>query len=141
MKTSNEGLSLIKKYEGCKLTAYRCPAGVLTIGYGHTRGVKNGMTITQGIADQLLREDIAPVEKQINDMRLELKQNQFDALVSFIFNLGVGNFNSSTLKKKIIAKASNAEIAAEFKKWTRAGGKVMPGLVKRRAEEAALWTR
>lgn len=139
MKISQDGIDLIKKYEGCKLEAYRCPAGVPTIGYGHTRGVKMGMTITKEIAEKLLIEDIAPIEKILNNMHINFRQGQFDALCSFIFNLGEGNFNRSTLKKKILAGASDKEICAEFEKWVHAGGKVLKGLVKRRAEEAAHW--
>lgn len=139
MTTSGDGLNLIKRYEGCRLKAYKCPAGVWTIGYGHTRGVKDGMTITQAIADQLLIEDVKPCEKAINALGINLRQGQFNALVSFIFNLGTGNFNSSTLKKKIVAGAADREICDEFKKWVKAGGKVMAGLIKRREEEAAMW--
>ena len=140
MKTSNDGIALIKKYEGCKLTAYKCPAGVWTIGYGHTRGVTKGMTITQEIADLLLREDVAPIEKHLNDMRIQWRQGQFDACVSFIFNLGIGNFNTSTLKKRILEGAKkDKEIVSEFKRWNKAGGKVLSGLVRRREEEAATW--
>lgn len=139
MTTSGNGLNLIKRYEGCRLKAYKCPAGVWTIGYGHTRGVKDGMTITQAIADQLLIEDVKHCEKAINALGINLRQGQFDALVSFIFNLGTGNFNSSTLKKKIVAGAADREICDEFKKWVKAGGKVMAGLIKRREEEAAMW--
>ena len=144
MRTSQDGLSLIKKYEGLRLKAYLCPAGVWTIGYGHTRGVTKGMTITEEIADKLLVEDVADAERAINGLNVPLRQGQFDALVSFIFNLGVGNFNASTLKKLILAQAkSDAAIAKEFKKWDKAtvgGRKVsLPGLTKRRAEEAATW--
>lgn len=139
MTTSNDGLALIKKSEGLMLKSYKCPAGVWTVGYGHTRGVKPGMTITQEIADNLLIEDVKPCEKLINGLKLNLRQGQFDALVSFIFNLGEGKFNSSTLKKKILAGAKDEDIVAEFKKWNKGGGKVLPGLVKRREEEARLW--
>ena len=139
MTISNAGLALIKKYEGCQLKAYKCPAGVWTVGVGHTRGVKEGMTITQEIADKLLQEDIAPTEKALNALKINFRQGQFDALVSFIFNLGIGNFNSSTLKKKIVAGAKDEDIAAEFGKWNKAGGKVLAGLTKRREEEAKLW--
>ena len=140
MVTSQKGLDLIKKYEGLRLKAYKCPAGVWTIGYGHTRGVKEGMTITNEIAEKLLKEDVAPVERDLNAMGLRLRQGQFDALVGFVFNLGIGNFNSSTLKKKILAIMElEKEAAAEFKKWNKAGGKELDGLTKRRAEEAALW--
>lgn len=139
MTTSERGLALIKKFEGCRLQAYKCPAGVWTIGWGHTRGVTKGQVISQVDAERMLREDIAPIEQQVNALGINLRQGQFDALVSFIFNLGIGNFNGSTLKKRIVAKADDAIIAAEFKKWNKAGGKVMPGLVRRREEEAALW--
>lgn len=139
MTTSDIGLALIKKFEGCRLQAYKCPAGVWTIGYGHTRGVTKGQVISQVDAERMLREDIAPIERQVNALGINLRQGQFDALVSFIFNLGIGNFNHSTLRKRIFAKADDAIIAAEFKKWNKAGGKVMPGLVRRREEEAALW--
>lgn len=139
MTTSTDGLAIIKKYEGLRLKAYKCPAGVWTIGYGHTRGVTEGMTIDQKIADRLLVEDVRPIEAQINALKLNMRQGQFDALVSFIFNLGEGAFNRSTLKKKILAGAKDSEIAAEFKKWNKAGGKVLPGLVKRREEEAVSW--
>lgn len=141
LKLSDEGLRLIKRHEGCKLVAYKCPAGVWTIGYGHTRGVTEGMTISQGIADKLLQEDVKPIEDMINGVWVSLRQGQFDALVSFIFNLGEGAFNRSTLKKKILAGAPDEEIAAEFKKWNKAGGKVLDGLVKRREEEAAMWMK
>lgn len=139
MTTSNEGLALIKKYEGLRLKAYKCPADVWTIGYGHTRGVTEGMIITEKIANTLLKEDVRPIETELNGLNLNLRQGQFDALVSFIFNLGIGAFNRSTLKKKILSGAPDTEIVAEFKKWNKAGGKVLQGLVKRRAEEAATW--
>lgn len=141
MTISSEGLALIKRFEGCRLKAYKCPAGVLTIGYGHTKGVTAGMTITQSRAEELLREDVAPVERLLNALKINLRQGQFDALVSFIFNLGAGAFGSSTLKKKIVAGAADKDIVAEFRRWTKAGGKVLPGLVQRRDAEAALWMK
>lgn len=139
MFTSQKGIDLIKKYEGCKLKAYKCPAGVPTIGYGRTHGVKMGMTITQAQADAFLKDDIKPLEGVLNAMGINYTQNQFDALSDFIFNLGVGNFNNSTLKKKIIAKASDAEIAEQIIKWVNVGGKPLLGLKKRRVEEANLF--
>ena len=139
MVTSKDGLALIKRYEGLRLKAYKCPAGVWTIGYGHTKGVKPGMTISQETADLYLRADVAPIEKLLNSLKINFRQGQFDALVSWIFNLGSGNFNSSTLKKRVVAGAKDIEIIAEIKKWNKAGGKVLPGLVKRREEEAATW--
>ena len=139
MFTSQNGIDLIKKYEGCKLRAYKCPAGVPTIGYGHTQGVKMGMTITQAQAEAFLKDDIKPLEGVLNAMGINYTQNQFDALSDFIFNLGVGNFNSSTLKKKIIAKASDVEIAEQIIKWVNVGGKPLLGLKKRRVEEANMF--
>ena len=143
MKISSDGLELIKRYEGLRLKAYKCPAGIPTIGYGHTRGVTMGMTITEEIADHLLQEDVAPIEKLLNGMKINFRQGQFDALCSWIFNLGSGSFNSSTLKKKIVAGSPDKEILAEIRKWDKAkvNGKTvaLPGLTKRRAEECAHW--
>lgn len=143
MKISSDGLELIKRYEGLRLKAYKCPAGIPTIGYGHTRGVTMGMTITEEIADRLLQEDVAPIERLLNGMKINFRQGQFDALCSWIFNLGSGSFNSSTLKKKIVAGASDKEILVEIRKWDKAkvNGKTvaLPGLTKRRAEECAHW--
>ena len=100
MKCSQEGLALIKKFEGCKLKAYKCSAGVWTIGYGHTAGVKEGDVISQPEADKLLEEDIAKFEDYVNDnVIVELNEGQFDALVAWTFNLGVGNLRSSTMLK------------------------------------------
>lgn len=139
MFTSQKGIDLIKKYEGCKLTAYKCPAGVPTIGYGHTQSVKMGMTISQAQADAFLKDDIKPLESVLNKMGINYTQNQFDALISWLFNLGVGNFNNSTLKKKILAKASDEEITDQIVKWVNAGGKPLLGLKRRRVEEANLF--
>jgi lysozyme len=139
MTTSQKGVDLIKKYEGCKLSAYLCPAGVPTIGYGRTQGVKMGMTITQAQAEAFLKADIKPLESVLNKMGINYTQNQFDAIISWLFNLGVGNFSSSTLKKKILAKASDVEITDQITKWVNAGGKPVLGLKKRRVEEANLF--
>lgn len=139
MKISQKGIDLIKGFEGCKLYAYRDSVGVATIGYGHTKGVKMGMSITQQQAEDFLKQDLEPAEKKLNGMCINFKQNQFDALCSFIFNLGSGNFDSSTLRKKIIAKASDEEIASEFVRWVNAGGKPLLGLKRRRAAEANMF--
>lgn len=141
---SKKGIDLIKKYEGLKLTAYRCPAGLLTIGYGHTGDdVKPGMTINKEFAEILLKEDLKVFEKAINDLvKVELTQNQFDALISFIYNVGTGNFKKSILLRLINEKKFN-EVSNEFMKWTKArqpgGFKELPGLVKRRTEEKKLF--
>lgn len=143
MKISDEGLELIKKYESLKLQAYVCPAGKWTIGYGHTQGVKKGQVITARQAEDFLHADIAPIERLLNNMHINFRQGQFDALCSFIFNVGVGNFGTSTLKKRIVSGASDEEIISALKMWNKAtvnGKKVtLSGLVKRRAEEAASW--
>lgn len=139
MKISQKGIDLIKKYEGCKLYAYRDSVGVATIGYGHTRNVMMGMAITQAQAEAFLREDIAPIEKSLNIMNTNFTQNAFDALCSWIFNLGIGSFNSSTLKKYIVARKSDIEITDQIVRWYNAGGKPLLGLKKRRVEEANMW--
>jgi len=105
MKISQEGLSLIKKFEGCELEAYKCAAGVWTIGYGSTKGVEEGNTITQEEADKLLLDEMEEYEGYINDMvKVDLKQNEFDALVSWVYNLGSSNLSSSTLLQKLSGK-------------------------------------
>ena len=139
MTTSKLGLQLIKDFEGLRLTAYKCPAGVWTIGYGHTKGVKQGMVIDQARADDLLIEDVAPIERQLNALNINFRQEQFDALVSWIFNLGAGNFIGSTLYKKIGNDAPDEEIAAEFVRWVKAGGHPLVGLMKRRVAEANMF--
>lgn len=139
MKLSTNGLQLIKKFEGCKLKAYKCPAGIWTIGYGSTGPhVEEGKVITQQVADNLLFEDVERFERQIDSLKLPLKQNQFDALVSFSFNLGFGSLLKSTLLKKI--KAGDFKQAKlEFLKWNKAGGKELAGLTKRREAESKLF--
>lgn len=139
MTTSKTGLALIAAHEGLKLKAYLCPAGVPTIGYGHTKGVRMGDTITPDQADKFLREDSADAEKAVNAQNLKINQNQYDALVSFTFNVGVGNFGKSTLLKKVKANADDPAIRNEFARWNKGGGKVLPGLTRRRKEEADLY--
>jgi lysozyme len=140
MKTSPNGIALLKAHEGLRLTAYRCPAGVLTIGYGHTGAdVSDGKTITPTEAEQLLRDDLQWAEKTVAEALPDSNQNQFDALVSFVYNVGAGAFKTSTLLRKAKACANDPTIRAEFAKWNKGGGKVLPGLVKRRAAEATLY--
>ena len=139
MTTSKLGLQLIKDFEGLRLDAYKCPAGVWTIGYGHTKGVKQGMVIDQARADDLMIEDVAPCERELNALCINFRQEQFDALVSWMFNLGAGNFLASTLKKKICNDAPDEEIAAEIIRWTKAGGHPLVGLMKRRVAEANMF--
>jgi len=139
MEISQTGIDLIKKYEGCKLFAYRDSVGVATIGYGHTNGVYMGMAITQKQADEMLKEDIAPIEKMLNGMGINFRQGQFDALCSWIFNLGIGKFNSSTMKRYIVAKKVDMDITDQMVKWYYAGGKPLLGLKRRRCAEANMW--
>lgn len=139
MKTSDNGLQLIRSFEGCVLKAYKCPAGVWTIGYGHTKGVTPGDRISQAMAEELLQEDIAPIEKILNEKFPGLKQGQFDALVSFVFNLGWTAFSSSTLCKRILMKASDQAVCEQLLRWFYANKKPLVGLMKRRVAEANLW--
>ncbi|BEO21356.1 lysozyme (plasmid) [Serratia marcescens] len=139
MKISIKGLDLIKEFEGLRLQAYKCPADRWTIGYGHTAGVGPDDIITEEQAILLLCQDVAASERAVNQyVHVPLTQNQFDALVSFVFNLGVGNFRTSTLLKKLNADDDDGA-AQEFGRWIHAGGKALPGLVRRREAERALF--
>ena len=139
MKISLEGLSLIKKFEGCRLEAYYCSGGVLTIGYGHTGGVKESDTITQEEAEKLLRADVFKFEEYVEDnVMVELDQSQFDALVAWTFNLGPGNLRESTMLKRL-NEADYASVPSEMKRWNKAGGKTLDGLIRRRNAEALLF--
>ena len=139
MTLSDKGVALIREFEGCKLNAYLCPAGKWTIGYGHTKGVRQGMTITQQQADDYLRQDIAPIEKLLNVMGINFRQEQFDALVSWIFNLGEGNFRSSTMTKYIMSDKADEDITDQMIRWINAAGRPLLGLKRRRVAEANLW--
>lgn len=138
-------LSIIKKYEGLKLEAYICPAGVPTIGFGSTfypdgRRVKLGDKITLQEAESILLHDIKRFEKEVrNSVKIEITNNQLSALISFTYNVGASAFRKSTLLKKVNANPIDLTIHNEFMRWTRSGGKVLPGLVKRRAEESKLY--
>ena len=140
MKTSQKGIELIKKHESKRLTAYLCPSGVPTIGYGHTRNVQMGKTITDADADRLLEEDLSYTESVVGRLvKKPLTQNQFDALVSFVFNVGEGNFAGSTLLTIINRDPNNIGIKPQFERWIYGSGQVLPGLVTRRRDEAALY--
>jgi lysozyme len=139
MTTSRKGLQMIKDFEGLRLAAYKCPAGVPTIGYGHTKGVKMGMVITQGQADDYLVEDIGPIERELNKLDINFRQEQFDALVSWIFNLGAGNFRHSTMLIRINTDADDVEITDQLVRWFNAVGKPLVGLKKRRIAEANMF--
>ena len=137
MKTSSKGVSLIKSFEGCRLKAYKCPAGVWTIGYGHTAGVKSGDTITQEQADDYLRNDLEKYEKAVlnYDGIYHFNQNQFDALVSFTYNCGAGNLKNLTQS----GKRTLAQISTKLPLYNKAGGVVLRGLQRRRAAEKELF--
>jgi lysozyme len=141
MKTSKQGIDLIKKFEGFKPYAYLCPANILTIGYGHTRGVRLGQTCTEAEAEQFLIEDLELAEAEVNKVvdKVDLTQGQFDSLVSFTFNLGAGNFQTSTLRRKVLNNPADPTIMGEFGKWVYVRGKVSQGLQKRRLEESKLY--
>lgn len=139
MTASVKAYDLIKRFEGLKLEAHYCPAGVLTIGYGHTSGVVPGMAITNERAEEFLRSDIVAAENIVNTECLNLRQCQFDALVSFVFNVGGGNFRKSTLLKKVKANPDDNSIMDEFLRWVYAKGAVLPGLQKRRLAEMRLY--
>lgn len=139
MKTNQAGLDLIKHFEGCRLSAYQDSVGVWTIGYGHTRTAHPGMIITEAQAEELLRKDLGGAEHDVAAVvKVDLDENEFSALVSFVFNLGVTNLAKSTLLKKLNA-SDRIGASAEFGKWNKAGGKVLPGLTKRREAERKLF--
>lgn len=142
MKSINQkGIDLIKSFEGLRLTSYLCPAGVWTIGYGHTHNVREGQTITEKQAETLLRNDIAVYEDGVRNYtkNVVLNTNRFSALVSFAFNCGLANLKSSTLLKKVKANPNDTTIRDEFNKWVYANKVVMAGLQKRRKAEADLY--
>ena len=145
MVISNKLKELVKEFEGCKLKAYKCPAGIWTIGYGNTqyengKAVKEGDVITLERAEQLLEIILIKFIQQVGELvKSNINQNQKDALTDFAYNCGVGNLKTSTLLKKVNADSKDKTIRAEFEKWTRANGKVLNGLVKRRNAEANLY--
>ena len=126
----------LKSFEGCRLQAYQDAAKVWTIGYGHTKGVRRGDTITQEKAEEYLREDVEEVEGQILALNLNLTQPQFDALTSFVYNVGIGAFKKSTLLRFIREGRSENDIKKQFYSWVYSNGRTLPGLVKRREWEA-----
>lgn len=137
MTTNQEGLDLIKRFEGCKLTVYKDPAGVLTIGYGHTKNVKAGDKITQAQAETFLREDLKTAELVVNSKcsYLNLNENEFAALVSFTYNCGSGNL------AKLIQNRGKSQIAEALLLYNKAAGQVLQGLINRRKAERALFLK
>lgn len=135
----DSGIDIIKKFEGCKLKAYLCPAGKPTIGYGHTYGVKLGRVISKAEAEVLLDHDYQDALNAVEELiRVPLTENQLGALASFVFNLGRGKLIGSTLRKKL-NQGDYKGAAEEFDKWVFAGGVKLNGLIARRAAERALF--
>lgn len=146
MRTSSDGIALIKEFEGRKLSSYKCPAGIWTIGYGHTTAagfpeVVPNMTISAAQAEDILRRDLTKYEDAVDKaVTVALTQSQFDALVSFCYNVGPGAFAKSTLVKKL-NRGDYGSVPGELMKWNKANGKELAGLTKRRRAEAALWRK
>lgn len=139
MKLSTEGLALIKEFEGLKLNAYFCSAGVLTIGWGTTAGVKPGDKITEAQAEEMLRADVVKFERGVFDaVKVPLAKHQFDALVVLAYNIGLGAFRTSTLLR-LLNKGELSAAASQFDRWNKAGGKTLAGLTRRRAAERKLF--
>jgi lysozyme len=139
MNISEEGLALLKKFEGCELKAYQDSVGVWTIGYGHTKEVKEGDQINKDEAEHLLAEEMPEYEGYINDMvEVPLNQNQFDSLVCWVYNLGPTNLRNSTLLT-VLNQERYDDVPREIKRWNKAGGEVLKGLIRRREAEALLF--
>jgi lysozyme len=145
MKTNERGIKLLHDFEGLKLKAYLCPAKVWTIGYGNTRyedgrPVKEGDVITKERAEQLFLRILDVFEKGVKSrVKKELTSNQFSALVSFSYNIGLGNFGASTLLKMVNVNPSDPKIREQFMRWNKANGGIMAGLIRRRKAEADLY--
>lgn len=145
LKPTKELIEAMKSFEGLRLKSYTCPSGVWTIGYGHTRGVTPGMVINEAWADSALKQDVSDVVRQLDALRLDFeKHGQLDAVVDFVFNIGITKFRQSSLLRHIREKAADDIICAEFRKWvygTVKGKKVkLSGLVRRRDWEAKRWS-
>ena len=139
MQISEEGRQLIKKFEGCELQAYKCSANVWTIGYGRTKNVSRGDTCTQEQADKWLEEELPVYGAYVSDAVLvPLDQNEFDALVSWVYNLGPTNLNNSTMLKVLNDNKKN-EVPNQMRRWNKANGKVLEGLERRRLAESLLF--
>lgn len=145
MEVNKAGKDLIKRFEGCKLKAYKCPAGLWTISCGLTfypdgTKVKEGDVITQQQAEDYFNAIVDDFAKKVDALiKSNVSENNFSALVSFAYNIGMGNFQRSTLLRKVNANPKDPSIRAEFMKWTRANDKVLNGLVRRREAEAKLY--
>ena len=139
MKISENGKSLIKKFEGCELESYQDSVGVWTIGFGHTKGVRQGQSITKDEALAMLDEELIEYQEYVEKLvEVPLNQDQFDALVCWVYNLGPTNLATSTLLYKL-NKGQYDDVPSEIKRWNKAGGEVLKGLVRRREAEALLF--
>ncbi len=137
---NDAGLALVKHFEGFRSKAYKCPGDRWTIGYGHTLGVYQGMQITKALAEVLLLNDLESSELAVHSLtEVPLNGNQRSALISFVFNLGAGNFKRSTLRRKLNTGDYDA-VPEQLRRWVRGGGQILPGLVRRRKAEAKLWS-
>lgn len=136
---NKKAIDLIKEFERLYLEAYLCPAGVWTIGWGHTKGVKKGMQITEEQAEELLRKDMQDAIDVVEMLSVDLTENQYNALVSFVFNIGGSAFAKSTIRRKILANPNDKNIKDEFMRWVYADGKKLNGLERRREREADLY--
>lgn len=140
MRTSQRGIDFIKAHESLRLEAYRCPAGALTIGWGHTKNVFPGQKIAFRDAEVLLAYDLSISESDVYRLvKVAINQNQFDALVSFVFNIGANEFAKSTLLKLVNKNPNDPNIQKQFTRWVYGGGKVLPGLLTRREAEAKMY--
>jgi lysozyme len=139
MRINERGIAILKECEGLRLNAYRCPAGIWSVGYGSTKKVTEGMVINRDEAEARLVEDLALVEKQVNQLvQVPLTENEFSALVSFCYNVGATRFKSSTLLKKL-NRGDLFGVAQEFHRWVYTQGRILPGLMNRRRQEQALF--
>lgn len=140
MKTGTKGIELVKAFEGYRAEAYLCPAGVWTIGYGTTAGVKRGQTTTKAEALKMLETDLVKFEKTVNSLvKVKLTQDQFDALVAFVYNVGPGNFRGSTLLS-LLNQGNYGAVPAQMLRWNRSNGRVLAGLTRRRKAEGDLFS-
>lgn len=139
MTASPYAYLIIMQFEGLRLRSYQCQAGIWTIGYGHTQGVHQGQTITRQQAEEYLKADVAKTEHIINLRHLTLNQNQYDALVSLVFNIGPANFAQSTLLKKLKANPNDPTIPDEIRRWIYVNKQPSEGLIRRRDQEAKLY--
>lgn len=136
---NDAGRALIRAFEGLRLTAYKCPAGFWTVGYGHTLTARPGLRITETEADKFLTDDLARVENSVAALvRVPLTSNQFSALCCLAFNIGTGAFGGSSLRR-LLNRGWYDQVPVQMKRWTKVNGQPLPGLERRRAAEAALW--